>query len=88
MTLMEALEKDLQKEIDNNEKPKDEEQVNAQELYAQLLDKKMKEMEKMFNDKMNNLIDSMQKKNDTNGVVDDTTQEGEQNDSTTDVPTT
>lgn len=88
MTLMEMLENDLQKEIDNNAQPKVEEQVNPQELYSQLLDKKLKEMEKMFNDKMNTFIEQMQnKKEDVNGTT-EVVQEGENNDSTTDVPTT
>lgn len=64
MTLMEALEKQLDKEIEGKATPPEpEEKVNTQELYSQLLEKKMKEMETMFNNKMNTLIEEMQKKN-------------------------
>lgn len=87
MTLMDALEKQLQKEIDDKATPpKQEETVNTQVLYEQLLDKKMKEMEKMFSDKMNNLIASMQKKETTS--TEDVEEKGQTDDSTTDVSVT
>lgn len=85
MTLMEALEKQLDKEIEGKATPPEpEEKVNTQELYSQLLEKKMKEMETMFNNKMNTLIEEMQKKN---AIPAETkAEEGVNNDSTTDVP--
>lgn len=85
MTLMKALEKQLDKEIAANETPKDTETVNTQELYSQLMEKKLKEMETMFNQKMNILIESMQKKEHTEPTK-TVEQEGVNNDSTTDVP--
>lgn len=85
MTLMEALEKQLDKEIEANEAPKETETVNTQELYSQLMEKKLKEMETMFNQKMNTLIESMQKKENTEPTK-TVEQEGVNNDSTTDVP--
>lgn len=85
MTLMEALEKQLDKEIEGKAKPPEpEEKVNTQELYSQLLEKKMKEMETMFNNKMNTLIEEMQKKNAI--PAEKPAEEGVNDDSTTDVP--
>lgn len=85
MTLMEALEKQLDKEIEGKATPPEpEEKVNTQELYSQLLEKKMKEMETMFNNKMNTLIEEMQKKNAI--PAEKTAEEGVNDDSTTDVP--
>lgn len=84
MTLMDALEKQLQKEIDDKVVPKQEETVNTQVLYEQLLDKKMKEMEKMFSEKMDNLIKQSQK--DTTSV--EMEEKGQTDDSTTDVSVT
>lgn len=86
MTLMEALEKQLDKEIAGQATPPEPEKVNTQELYSQLLEKKMKEMETMFNNKMNTLIEQMQKNNVNTDVKDDkTSEEGVKDDSSTNV---
>ena len=86
MTLMEALEKQLDKEIEGKATPPEpEEKVNTQELYSQLLEKKMKEMETMFNNKMNTLIEQMQKNNVNTDVKDKTSEEGVNDDSSTNV---
>ena len=81
MTLMEKLEKQLDKEIEGKSTPPEDNSINTQELYSQLLEKKMKEMETMFNNKMNNLIEQMQKNTQPTNVE----QEGETNDSSADV---
>lgn len=85
MTLMEALEKQLDKEIEGQATPPETEKVNTQELYSQLLEKKMKEMETMFNNKMNTLIEQMQKNNGNTDVPRETSEEGVKNECATDV---
>ena len=82
MTLLDALAKQLDEEAKGNATPP--ETVNSQELYERLLDKKMKEMETMFTNKMNTLIEQMQSKK-VETVDNKSTEEGETNDNTTDV---
>jgi formate dehydrogenase maturation protein FdhE len=80
MKLLDVLGKQLDEEAKGNATPP--ENINSRELYEQLLEKKVKEMEKMFNDKLNSLIEQMKvdKKEDVTPTV-ETVEEGEKNDS-------
>lgn len=79
MKLLDVLGKQLDEEAKGNATPP--ENINSQELYEQLLEKKVKEMEKMFNDKLNSLIEQMKVEKQEDTSTDNTVEEGEKNDS-------
>lgn len=56
MTLMEAVEKTMDAQINKEVEAPDLSNVNANALYEQLLDKKFKELEKRLNENLVNLV--------------------------------